>query len=87
MKQITEQATRQDYWNGWLAQHLPEEISTKVTGVSEREGTLTVFAESSAWSARLRYALLEREAQLKQAQPGIAQLQVRVLPRRKIRTP
>lgn len=82
LRQLTAQAARQNFWNEWLAQHLPEELRTRVSGVSERDGTLVVFAESAAWSARLRFALLEREATLRTADPAIEHVAVRVLPRR-----
>jgi len=39
-----------------------------------------IFAESAVWSARLRYAAHELEAQIRAAQPGITQITVRVLP-------
>jgi len=60
---------------------LPAEIRGKLTGVVERDGILILFAESAAWSARLRYAVQEIEAQILEAKPGIASVNVRVLPR------
>jgi len=45
------------------------------------DDTLVVFAESSAWSARLRYAVVEIEAQIRAAHPGITEITVRVLPK------
>lgn len=81
LKRVTEQAHRQDFWRDWLVAHLSVEITEKLTGVVERDGTLVIFAESPAWSARLRFAVQEIEAQILAAKPGITAVRVRVLPR------
>ncbi len=52
-----------------------------MSGIVEREGTLVLFAESAAWAPRLRYAVQEIEAPLRQAHPAIMSIKVRVLPR------
>ena len=81
LTRVTDQAGRQAAWRAWLAAHLPEDLATRVSGIVEREGTLVLFAESAAWSARLRYAMQEIEAPLRAAHPGIGEVKVRVLPR------
>jgi Dna[CI] antecedent, DciA len=81
LKRVTEQVHRQDFWRDWLDTHLPAEITGKLTGIVERDGTLVIFAESPAWSARLRFAVQEIEAQIRAAKPGITAVSVRVLPR------
>jgi hypothetical protein len=81
LKRVTDQTQRQFFWQEWLDAHLPAEIRGKLTGVVEREGTLVIFAESPAWSARLRFAVQEIEAQILAAKPGITAVNVRVLPR------
>ena len=81
LTRVTEKAEKQDFWSGWLASQLPAELSSRISGVTEREGTVVVFAESAAWSARLRFALLELEPAARAAAPGFAGLEVRVLPR------
>ena len=81
LRRVTEQAQRRDFWTEWLDAHLPAEITGKLTGVVEREGTLVIFAESPAWSARLRFAVQEIEEAIRAARPGISAIQVRVLPR------
>jgi hypothetical protein len=81
LKRVTDQAQRQAFWRRWLETHLPAEITGKLTGVVERDGALVIFAESPAWSARLRFAVLEIEAQILAAKPGITEVSVRVLPR------
>jgi hypothetical protein len=81
LKRVTDQVHRQDFWRDWLEKHLPTEISGKLTGIVERDGILVIFAESPAWSARLRFAVQEIEAQIRAAKPGITEVSVRVLPR------
>jgi hypothetical protein len=81
LTRVTEQVSRQNYWLEWLSQHLPAEIHARISGVTEQRGTLVVVAESSAWSARLRYAVLELEADLRAAGPELTNIEVRVLPR------
>jgi hypothetical protein len=81
LTRLTDQAARQNLWGAWLSAHLPAEIRARVSGVNEREGTLVVFAESSAWCARLRFALMELEGSLRASHPAVQSIQVRVLPR------
>jgi hypothetical protein len=56
-------------------------MAARITAITERDGNLVVFADSPAWSARLRYALQELDASIRQAQPDIKEVSVRVLPR------
>ena len=81
LTRVTAQVSRQNFWNQWLSTHLPPEIRPRVTGVTEREGTLVIFAETAAWSARLRYAVLELETEIRAADPALTGIEVRVLPR------
>jgi hypothetical protein len=81
LTRLQEQADRQSYWKQWLAQHLPTELTTRLSGVVERDDTLVIFTESAAWSARLRYFLPELETHVKHAQPTIKQVSVRVMPK------
>lgn len=80
---LSQIADRQAFWRPWLQARLPPGLPAKVTAITERDGTLVVFADSPAWSARLRYALLELSAQIRAAQPGIKEVAVRVMPRTK----
>ena len=75
------QTARQAFWRPWLQTHLPPELPPRITGITERDGTLVVFADSPAWSARLRYALQDLHAQIQEAQPDIREITVRVMPR------
>ena len=81
LTRVTTQASRQNFWNCWLSTHLPPEIRPKVSGVTERAGTLVIFAETAAWSARLRYAVLELEREIRAADSAVTDVEVRVLPR------
>jgi hypothetical protein len=81
LSRVTTQAARQNFWSCWLGARLPPEICPHLSGISERDGTLTVFAESAAWSARLRYAVLELEREIRAADPSLLGIEVRVLPR------
>jgi hypothetical protein len=53
----------------------------RISGIAEREGRLVIFAETAAWSARLRYAILELEREIRAADPALIDIEVRVLPR------
>jgi hypothetical protein len=81
LTRVSDQASRQSHWKQWLAKHVPAELLPRLSGVVEREDTLVIFAESAAWSARLRYVMQELEPQIKQAQPTIQHVSVRVMPR------
>jgi Protein of unknown function (DUF721). len=78
---LSEQANRQRTWQGWLEERLSPELRPRLSGVVERNDTLVVFAESAAWSARLRYALAELEDELRARNPEITRISVRVMPR------
>jgi hypothetical protein len=81
LTRITAHTTRQYFWSCWLSERLPPELRPKVSGVSESAGTLVIFAETAAWSARLRYAVLELEQEIRAADPALIGIRVRVLPR------
>jgi hypothetical protein len=81
LKSVSDQAARQKLWRDWLDMHLPLEFRGKLTGVVEREGTLVIFAESAAWSARMRYLVQEIEGRIRATNPTITSVIVRVLPR------
>ncbi|MBS0380171.1 MAG: DUF721 domain-containing protein [Proteobacteria bacterium] len=74
-------AARQEAWGEWLGGHLDPELRAKVRSVTERSGTLTVFAESAAWSARLKFALAELVPRLRAERPSVKDIEVRVMPR------
>jgi hypothetical protein len=57
------------------------ELYSRISGLVERDGTLTVFTESAAWSARLRFALADVERDVKAKSPGLRGVIVKILPR------
>ncbi|HYL02067.1 MAG TPA: hypothetical protein VEU54_01485 [Steroidobacteraceae bacterium] len=85
MKRVTDQAaaqlSRSRFWSSWLAERLPTATLARISGIAEREGRLVIFAETAAWSARLRYAILELEREIRAADPALIDVEVRVLPR------
>jgi hypothetical protein len=60
---------------------LGTELANKVNRCTLERGTLTVVAESSAWAARMRFALADTAA-IAAVTPGFRELLVRVRPRR-----
>jgi Dna[CI] antecedent, DciA len=81
LSQAADQTARQAFWRPWLEAHLPPGLPARITGIAERDGNLVVFADSPAWSARLRYALQELAARIRETQPDIKEVSVRVMPR------
>jgi len=75
------QSVRQAFWRPWLTARLPPELPPRITAITERDGSLVIFADSPAWSARLRYALQDLQSQIREAQPDIREVTVRVMPR------
>jgi hypothetical protein len=83
--QAAGQSARQAFWRPWLETRLAPGLAPRISGITERDGSLVVFADSPAWSARLRYALHELQGQIREAQPDIKEVSVRVMPRPKQR--
>jgi len=81
LKRVTAQAARERFWQEWLNGHIPEPLQARVCAIVERGGTLTIFAESPVWSARLRYAIVELESEIRATEPTLTAVKVRVLPR------
>jgi Dna[CI] antecedent, DciA len=81
LARVSDQASRQQFWDQWLKSRLGVELHARISGISEQEGKLTVFAESAAWSARLRFAVAEIDTQIRAAATQVTQVSVRVLPR------
>jgi hypothetical protein len=60
---------------------LGPDLANKVNRCSLERGTITVVADSSAWAARIRFALAE-DASLAAVTPDFRGVVVRVRPRR-----
>ena len=81
LMRVTTLTRRANFWHDWLSKRLPPETGVRVSGVVEREDTLVIFAESAAWSARLRFAVQELEPEILHAADGLKSVVVRVRPR------
>jgi hypothetical protein len=64
-----------------LSAALDPALFAKITGTGFDAGTLTVYVESAAWSARLRYALAECLPRLQETEATLAAVSVRLRPR------
>jgi hypothetical protein len=82
LARVADQRQAQEDWRKWLKNRLPEDIDAHVTGAVERDTTLTVFADSAAWSARLRFAVAEIDTQIRERNAEIQKVLVKVLPKR-----
>ena len=82
LTRVTDHAVRERFWQRWLAENMSPQLLARISGVSEHDGALVVFAESAAWCARLRFAVAELESAMRTAAPRLTAIEVRVLPRR-----
>jgi hypothetical protein len=78
---LQREALRQRDWLQWVKRELPEELAVHVTGVTEQSGELVIFAESAAWSVRLRYAAPQLLNVLGNQAANIVGVRIRVVPR------
>src|SRR5580658_1859864 len=53
---ITHQLSAQKSWTEWLRELLPAELATHIVYAVPKQSELVVFADTSAWGVRLRYA-------------------------------
>jgi hypothetical protein len=67
-------------WHVAVMNALGPTLANKVNRCGLDGGTITVVAESSAWAARIRFALADAEAQVKAKTPGFREFIVRVRP-------
>ena len=77
---IARQADRGTFWRGFFAARLAPDLAGQITQIVEREGALTVYAQSAAWSARLRFAMAELWGEAQAASPGLTRCSVKVQP-------
>ncbi len=63
---------------------LGTELANKVNRCTLDSGRITVIAESSAWAARMRFALAEAEPEVAAVTPGFRELIVRVRPTQRV---
>jgi hypothetical protein len=69
-------------WQVAVLKALGPELSNKVNRCSLDGGRITVIAESSAWAARMRFALADLDATLRELVPDFRELRVKVRPAR-----
>ena len=72
-------------WQVAVLKALGPELANKVNRCTLEDGRISVVTESSAWAARLRFALADLEPTLKSMVPGFRELTVRVRPPRTAR--
>ena len=77
-KGIAKFADQQSRWTATLQATLEPALSQRITGTGFENGTLTVYVESAAWSARLRYALADSLPQLREADSTLKATSVRL---------
>jgi len=61
---------------------LGTELANKVNRCTLEGGRITVVSESSAWAARIRFALADVEPRLRELVPDFKELAVRIRPPR-----
>jgi len=79
-KKLRQYTDKKTYWSDVLRQILEPALFGHITNIVERVGTLTLYTSSSAWSARLRFAVAECAARLPLQSRAIQQILVRVKP-------
>jgi Dna[CI] antecedent, DciA len=77
---ISNQRIQQEGWREYLDQRLDRSLAKHVTGVVERDGSLVIFAESAGWCTRVRYAIADIEKEMREKQPNLSSITVRVMP-------
>jgi len=69
-------------WHVTVMKALGADLANKVNAITLNSGRITVLADSSAWAARMRFALAEIEPEVRKVTPDFRELVVRVRPRR-----
>lgn len=87
LRQLARAIPEQQAWEEWLRERLPAELAAHLVSVVPRGGAATrelvLFGDSAAWCARLRYALVALEGQIRARDGALGRLSVRVqLPQR-----
>jgi hypothetical protein len=77
---LERQAGARRQWLDWLSEALPAGLSGQLVAAVQKGPELTVHARSAAWSARLRFALVELEDRIRARAPDIVKISVRVAP-------
>lgn len=67
-------------WRDFFAEKLEPTLFEAIVHYVERDGTLTVYASSASWAARLRYALPELIEEARSFRPAVKKLVVKIQP-------
>lgn len=67
-------------WHITVMKALGPDLGNKVSRITLNSGRITVTAASSAWAARIRFQLAEIESALREKDPSIQEVTVRVRP-------
>ena len=79
-KQAREFVRRQDDWGSFFAGRLDPMLLEAIGHYVEKDGTLTIFVNSAAWAARLRFALPELWSAAREFRPGTERWTVKIQP-------
>ena len=77
---ITHKLSAQKSWTEWLRERVPTELAAHIVHAVPKESELVVFADTSAWGVRLRYAAAGLAVAIRQKDPTLVRTQVRVQP-------
>ena len=75
---VTGKLPAQQSWTEWLRESLPAELAGHIVHAVPKDSELVVFADTSPWSARLRYALAAIAEPIRARDPAILRTHVRV---------
>ncbi|MGH8141602.1 MAG: DciA family protein [Steroidobacteraceae bacterium] len=87
LSQLAHNAPIRQSWAEWLRGLVPAELAPHLVGVRPKSGAraagvvaeLVVFADSAAWSTRLRYALVAMQPQIDAHAGAPVRISVRIL--------
>ena len=80
VRRVTRDLARQQSWTEWLRAAVSPELAPHIVQVVAKERELIVYADTSAWCVRLRYAMASLEETLRQRDPAITATRLRVQP-------
>ena len=67
-------------WHVAVMKALGPELGVKVTRITLNSGKITVYAQSAAWAARMRFELADEAPRLAEITPEFRELVIRVRP-------
>jgi predicted nucleic acid-binding Zn ribbon protein len=71
---------KQQSWEAFFAPRLPAALASEISHFVEKDGVLTVYVSSAAWSARLKFALAECWPAVIAEQPTLQRWVVKIQP-------